>query len=183
MRFNLINLSSMLIFTALLTACSNTKVTHDYDTNTNFEQLKTYQWDAQPSAAFAKEKPLIHQRIINAIDENMKNKQFTLAESADIKLNYSLIFEKKIKSSNVSFGIGVPVGKHGQINMNSGNRVKQITEGKLDIRMISNTSNTLVWRSTSVKEMDNRKASAEESKKRIGQLIYRMFEGYPPKSK
>jgi len=173
----------MFISISLLSACSGTKNTYDYDSSVNFSQIKTYQWNLQTSEAFSKANPLIDKRIISAIEDNLKRKGLTKTDAADIKVSYMIGFEKKLKTGGLSAGIGMSVGKsnRGNISLSSGNQIRQTIEGTLVVDMIDTKSGDLIWRSTTVKPVKDRDASPEDSKKRIGQLIYQMFENYPPK--
>jgi len=173
----------VLISISLLSACSGTKNTYDYDSSVDFSQIKTYQWNLQTSEAFSKANPLIDKRIISAIEDNLKRKGLEKSEAADIKVSYMVAFEKKLKTGGLSAGIGMSVGKsnRGHINLSSGNQLKQSIEGTLVVDMVSTKNGDLIWRSTTVKPVKDREASPEDSKKRIGQLVYQMFENYPPK--
>jgi len=173
----------VLISISLLSACSGTKNTFDYDSSVDFSQIKTYQWNLQPSEAFSKANPLISKRIISAIEDNLKRKGLKKSDVGDIKVSYMIGFEKKLKTGGLTAGIGMSVGSsnRGHINLSSGNKVRQSIEGTLIIDMVSSKNGELIWRSTTVKPVKDRDASPEDSKKRIGQLIYQMFENYPPK--
>lgn len=185
MSFKKIRVLLVLFLISLLSACSGTKNTFDYDSSTDFSQIKTYQWNLQTSEAFAKANPLIDKRIISAIEDSLSRKGVVKAESADIKVSYMVGFEKKLKTGGLSAGVGMSVGKsnRGHINLSSGNQVKQTIEGTLIIDMTDTKNNDLIWRSTTVKPVKDRDASPEDSKKRIGQLVYQMFENFPPNKK
>ncbi|RDH84079.1 MAG: hypothetical protein DIZ80_08065 [endosymbiont of Galathealinum brachiosum] len=166
-----------------LYSCSGTKTSFDFDSSVDFSQIKTYQWDMQPSSAFAKQDPLLSKRVIQAMDDNMSRKGFTKSDSADVTLSYHISVEKKLSSSALSAGIGMSVGKSGRghINLSSGNQLRTSLQGTLVIDMVSTGKKELIWRSTTVKKIHGREATPDESTKRIGQLVYKMFESYPPK--
>ncbi len=167
----------------LLLSCSNVRSSYDYDSATDFSRLKTYQWDNGPSSDFRSVNPLIAERIVKAINDNLKRKGLVEGEAADIQISYQVNFEKKLSTSNVSGGVGVSVGRYnrGSISISSGNQIREITEGTLMIDMVSNATNKLIWRSVTTKPVSNRNATPQDSEKRIGQLIYVVFENYPPK--
>ena len=183
MHFINIKVLFVLFFISLLSACSGTKNTFDYDSSADFSQIKTYQWDFKSSESFAKANPLINKRIISAIEDNLNRKGIVKARSADIKVSYMVHFEKKLKTGGLSAGLGMSVGgfNRGSISLSSGNQIKQTIESTLVIDMIGTKSDNLIWRSTTVKPVKDRDASPEDSKKRIAQLIYQMFENFPPK--
>lgn len=182
MFFKNIRVLLVLFSISLLSACSGTKNTFDYDSSADFSQIKTYQWNHQASKAFAKANPLIDKRIITAIEDNLTRKGVMKAESADIKVSYTVGFEKKLKTGGLSAGVGMSVGKsnRGNISLSSGNQIKQTIEGTLIVDMVDTKNGDLIWRSTTVKPVKDRDASPEDSKKRIGQLVYQMFENFPP---
>jgi len=183
MCFKNIKVLLVLFSVSYLSACSGTKNTFDYDSSADFSQVKTYQWNLKTSKAFAKANPLIDKRIISAIEDNLKRKGIIKAESADIKVSYLIDFEKKLKTGGLSAGIGMSVGRssRGNISLSSGNQIRQTIEGTLVVDMLDAKNGNLIWRSTTVKPVKDRDASPEESKKRIAQLVYQMFENYPPK--
>lgn len=183
MYTKLIKLLLSLSIVLFLYACSGTKTSFDFDSSVDFGQIKTYQWNMQPSSAFARQDPLLNKRVIKAMDENMSRKGFTKADSADVTLSYHISVDKKLSSGGLSAGIGMSVGKsgRGRINLSSGNQLRTSLEGTLVIDMVSADKQELIWRSTTVKKISDREATPEESTKRIGQLVYSMFESYPPK--
>jgi len=174
----------LFVFSSLiLFSCSNVKSSYDYDSAVDFTILKTYQWDTHPSAAFSNANPLVAKRIVKAIEDNLKRKGLLEAEVADIKISYQVNFEKKLSTSNISGGVGMSVGRYnrGSVSLSSGNQIRETTEGTLMIDMVATSSNSLIWRSTTTKPVSGRDASPEESEKRIGQLIFSVFENFPPK--
>jgi len=179
------HLLSLLLSALLLHGCAGKKISFDYDSSTDFSQIKTYQWDPQPSAGFAKANPLIHKRIISAIDKNLESRGLKPSDSADMTISYRLSLEKKLSSSPVSMGIGMSVGKsnRGHISVSSGNRLKEVTEGTLVIDMISNPDKTLIWRAMSSQKISRKASSAEKSESRINSIVYDMLVNYPPKKK
>jgi len=172
-----------MFFVSLLIACSGIKNTYDYDSSIDFTQLKAYQWDMQPSAEFSKANQLKAKRIVRAIEGNMKRKGIVKTDSADIKISYSVNYEKKLKSGGLSAGVGMSVGRsnRGSISLSSGNQLRQTTIGSLMIDMVSTKNNRLIWRSITTKPVTDRPATPEESQKRISQLVYGVFENFPPK--
>jgi len=179
----LVKILFVLSTSLFLFSCSNVKSSYDYDSAIDFTTLKTYQWDTQPSAAFSNANPLIAKRIVKAIEDNLKRKGLTKSKVADIKISYQMNFEKKLSSSNIFGGVGMSVGGYnrGSVSISSGNQIRETTEGTLMIDMVSASRNSLIWRSTTTKPVSGRDASPEESEKRIGQLIFSVFEGFPPK--
>lgn len=177
--------SAKILFTSTLVvflfACSNVKSVYDYDSNVDFTVIKTYQWDTQPSASFTAASPLVAKRVLKAIDDNLKRKGLVEGEDADIKISYRVQYEKKLSSSNVTGSIGMSMGGHSSIGLSRGNSIREITEGTLTIDMTSTRSNSLIWRSTTTKPISGRDATPQESEKRIGQLIYAVFDNFPPK--
>jgi len=189
MLINFSKILSTLFLSFFLLACSNVKSAYDYDSNVDFTAIKTYQWDTQPSAAFTIANPLIAKRVVKAIEDNLQRKGLVedkdAAKTADIKISYQVNFEKKLTSSNVTGSVGMSVGRYnrGSIGISSGNSIRETIEGALMIDMVSGSSNGLIWRSTTTKPVSGRDATPEESEKRIGQLIFTVFENFPPKIK
>jgi len=185
MLTKLLKIVLTLFFTLFLFSCSNVKSAYDYDSSIDFSALKTYQWDTRPAAAFTNANPLIAKRVKKAIEDNLQRKGLAEAKTADIKISYQVSVEKKLSSSKISTGIGMSVGRYnrGNISISSGNSIRETTEGTLMIDMVDVGTNNLIWRSTTTKPVSGRDATPEESEKRIGQLIYGVFENFPPKKK
>jgi hypothetical protein len=174
-----------LLFVFLISACSNTKSTFDFDSSVDFSRIKTYTWDKQPSSAFAKANSLIDKRIVKSIEANLSRKGISQADSGDIKISYSMSTQQKLKSSNISAGVGMSVGRsnRGSISLSSGNQLRQTTEGTLVIDMVSAKDNSLIWRSITTQPISDRKATPQDSQKRMDQLMYGIFENFPPAQK
>jgi len=117
----------ILLFIFMLSACSNTKSTFDFDSSVDFSQIKTYTWDKQTSSAFAKANSLVDKRIVKSIESNLSRKGLSQSDTADVKVSYSMSTQKKLSSSNVSAGVGMSVGRsnRGSISLSSGNQIRQ----------------------------------------------------------
>lgn len=170
-----------------LTACTTITTSFDYDTKSNFTQLKTYAWVGN----IAKNSPyhldgLMDQRVRSAINIQMKAKGFTLAEAkdADVLVNYLTKLNKKIDvdSFNSSFGYrpyGYGWGGWGGIGYNDIN-VTTRHEGSLTVDIINNKSKKLIWRGTAESNIDKMKTSESKDEK-ISESITALFNNYPPK--
>lgn len=182
MKKTSLQLISILLSVMLLSACSSNKVFFDFDNGADFSQIKTYQWNKQPSAEFAKANQLIDKRIVKAINRNLNSKNLTLSDHADVTINYSISFRKKLSSSGVVAGIGMNVGQsnRGRISLSSGNQLKQTIEGTMVIDIISNKDNALIWRATSKKKISGSPASPEQSIDTINTTVKKMLDNYPP---
>jgi uncharacterized protein DUF4136 len=175
-------LLSILPVIAFLFSCSNAKTTFDYDNSTDFSQFKTYQWNNQPAEGFAKANPLISQRIVQSINNNLNLKGLSQSDPADFKVSYSVNFEKTYSSSSVSAGIGMSIGSanQGRISLSSGNQLKQTLNGTLVIDITSTTTHSLIWRATTSQKVAGDSPSPEESKNKINNIVMQMLENFPP---
>ncbi|HED32729.1 MAG TPA: DUF4136 domain-containing protein [Gammaproteobacteria bacterium] len=167
--------------------CSSVKSSYDYDSSFNFSTVKTWQWNKEPSAEFSASNPLIHARIVKAIEGALKQKRLRLETypetPADVNVSYTIRLEKKLSSSGISTGIGMSVGgssSRGLISLSSGNQLKQTTEGTLVIDVTSIPSGTLLWRGTATGGVSLASASPEESQAKINKAVDELFKNFPP---
>jgi len=165
-----------------LTGCSSIKSSYDYDSRFDFSTIKTWQWDKQPSAEFAQSNPLVHARIVKAIEGALKQKRLNSGTPADVKISYAIRIEKKLSSSGISTGIGMSVGSsnRGHISLNSGNQLKQTTEGTLVIDVISIPGEALLWRGTATRSVSHASDSPEKSQASINEVVKKLLDNFPP---
>lgn len=183
MRIKLFNRLFISAFILLLLSCSNIKSSFDYDDKANFSNINTYQWDMQPAAEFSAADPLVHKRIVSAIEASLANKGFLKTENAETKISYTVNFKKKLKSRGVSTGIGVGIGGYnrGLIGFSRGSQLREVIRGILIVNMVLVKSDELIWRSTSRQSVTRRSLSPEESRQKIALIVNDMFDHYPPK--
>lgn len=176
-------IAALLMAPVLVTA---QKVSYDYDKSAVFTGYKTYAHkDGTPVG-----QKLIDDRIVAAIDTQMKAKGFTRSDaSPDVVVVYHVAFDKEKDISTFSSGYGYggygPYGYGwggGWTGGTSTTSVRDILVGTLVVDMADAKKNTVVWRGMATKEV-NTSASPEKRDKSINDGMKKIFKNYPPKVK
>lgn len=184
-----------LVFMLLLglVGCSNIQVSQDYQENTNFSNYQTYYWlpadkQTKPKAVtFEKENPLLAQRIKNAIEQALQTKGYRLVDTpdaADAYITYHYSTSQKIRSDQVTTGIGFGTGWYGGfggIGFQTAPDVEQYEEGQLLIDVLTK-DDKLLWRGKSTAPL-NEHPKPEETTKRVQEIVQKMMAQYPPDQK
>jgi len=176
-----------ILFSMLLTAgCNRVKSSYDFDSNVDFTQVKTWQWDKTTSAEFTQANPLIDKRIIKAIEGNLVSKGIKQSTPADINVSYSISIEEKLSSGGVNIAIGMSLRAtdRGSVSLSRGNhQLTQTKEGTLTIDMTSAKDGALLWRSTGMRSLPHAASSPEKSQAKITEAVNEMLENFPPPRK
>jgi hypothetical protein len=140
----------------IVSACSGIPVSQDFEQGFDFSGLKTFAWDANEDNQWglADNNELIDRRIIAAIENSLKARQFNQVDAAkaDFLVLYNVQVEQRVSSSNVSGGISMgrsSRGRYGSIGISTGSQVRTYEQGTLLIDVIDVASDKLVWRGTS----------------------------------
>jgi len=161
------------------------KVTFDFDKNEDFTKFKTYAMkDGTPVG-----QPLIDERIVNAIDDQMKAKGFTKSDAnPDVFVVYHTTFDKQKDISTFSSGYAGGYGPYGWgwgggMGMGTtSTQVRDILVGTLVIDMADAQAKKVVWRGMGTKEIDTN-AKPDKRDKSINKAVEKIFKNYPPKKK
>jgi hypothetical protein len=163
------------------------KVSYDYNKEANFATFKTYAHKDGTKVG----QPLIDDRIVAAIDEQMAAKGFTKSESnPDVFVVYHVAFDKQKDISTFSSGYGGGYGPYGWGwgggwgggMATSTTTVRDIVMGTLVVDMADAKKGQLAWRGMATKEVKTQ-ASPEKRDKSIGEAMKKIFKNYPPKVK
>jgi hypothetical protein len=176
-------IAALFLVPALVTA---QKTSYDYDKSATFTAYKTYAWkDGTPVG-----QKLIDDRIVAAIDTQMKAKGFTRSDaSPDVVVVYHTAFDKEKDISTFSSGYGYggygPYGYGwggGWTGGTSTTSVRDILVGTLVVDLADVKKNSVVWRGMATKEV-NTTANPEKRDKSINEAVKKIFKNYPPKVK
>jgi len=175
-------LGALLVAPALLLA---QKTTYDFDKNEDFTKFKTYAMkDGTPVG-----QKLIDDRIVDAIDTQLKAKGLTKSESnPDVVVVYHVAFDKQKDISSFSSGFGGGYGPYGYgwgggfNSTSTTTQVRDILIGTLVIDMADAQKKEVVWRGMATKEIDTN-AKPDKRDKSINKAVEKVFKNYPPKKK
>jgi len=171
------NAVSTLVGTAALallaTSGAAQSVSYDYARGTDFSRLKTYAWIDGTGLS----DDLNHQRIVNAIDLQMKAKGFTKVESSahpDVLVAYHADFDKNLEVNG--FSTGPAAYRWGRSA-----RVEEVLIGRLTVVLLSGENRDLLWRGIATREVDPN-ADPEKRDRNINKAAEKLFKKYPPAS-
>ena len=89
------------------------KVYIDYDKEHDFETIETFAWSATEDTSLAKSDPLLHSRIVNAIEHHLgagEVREASGGESPSIYITYHASSKEELSFNTTSFGYGYPGG-------------------------------------------------------------------------
>lgn len=151
---------------------SSMKVSTDYDRSANFAPLKTYSWRVEQQLP----NPLMGQRLVEAVDANLKAKGFTRVESGgDITVTYHAAADKTVDVQ--SFQSGGPYSCWGGCMTST--TVTPVTVGTVIVDLVDTKTNKMLWRGSAT---DTVSGDPKENEGKINEGIHRMFEKFPPKA-
>jgi hypothetical protein len=161
------------------------KVSYDFAKDANFAGYKTYALKEGTPVG----QQLIDDRIVAAIDDQMKLKGFTKSDAnPDVYVIYHMAFDKQKDISTFSSGYGGGYGPYGY-GYGGGwgggtttTQVRDILVGTLVIDIADAGHKQVVWRGMGTKEIDTQ-AKPDKRDKSIKKAVDKIFKNYPPKKK
>ena len=159
------------------------KTTYDFDKTAPFTMFKTYSFEDGTPAG----QPLIDQRIVAALENELKAKGLTKAASnPDVWVIYHVAMDKQKDIS--SYSTGPMYGAYGYGwgggwgTTTTDVRVRDILVGSLAIDVIDAKKKQIAWRGLGSKEIDTG-AKPEKRDKNIAAAVTKIMKNYPPKVK
>lgn len=176
--------ASVFVLTLTVAACATPRVYVDHDPAVQFGNYRTYSWREKPTAA----PPLIQQRIVNAIDAQLRAKGWTLASGeGDVALAAHVASRQEYELDTFYDdpywgGWGWRGGWDRGWGMSAGfrtTRVRAYTVGTLVLDMFDTKTRQAIWRGTAEGTVpkDPAKINAD-----IQTAVTKMFAGFPPGS-
>ncbi|WP_372753418.1 DUF4136 domain-containing protein [Mariniflexile sp.] len=164
----------LLLFTV---SCAPIRVNYDFDKNTDFNHYKTYNYYSNMNTGLSE---LDTKRILDAIDKNMAEKGFFLAETPDFFIDIKSKEFQEIQRNTVGVGlgggggnmgggisIGLPIG---QANLN-----RQII-----IDFVDENKKQLFWQAISESRFTPN-ATPEKREELLNAIVEKILGKYPPK--
>ncbi len=159
---------------ALTVSCSSVyDVGYDYDKQTNFAGLKTYDWLPVPKEV--KVDTLVQGRIKNAVNSELEAKGLKMtSDEPDFLIAMHAGTEKKVGYSPDSRGYGY--GRHWH-----GHRYHryEYEEGTLVLDFVDPASKELIWRGTAKVFVDS-KMAPEKIDKLVNEAVQKTLKNFPP---
>jgi uncharacterized protein DUF4136 len=159
------------------------KTSYDFDKAATFSTYKTYSFKDGTKAG----QPLIDQRIVAALENELKAKGFTKNDgSPDVFVLYHVAFDKQQDIS--AYSTGPMYGAYGYGwgggwgTTTTDVRVRDIVVGSLAIDVVDAKKKQIAWRGLGTKEIDTT-AKPEKRDKNIAGAVTKIMKNYPPKVK
>ena len=160
----------LLLFIA---SCTTIKVATDYDTNTDFNQYKTFAF-YKKGVDKVEISDLDKRRILRAIESELTAKGMTKSQNPDVIIN---IFAKSNKKINVYTDNNF-FWRPWYYGPNFNTRISQYNQGTLFIDMIDNKKKELVWQGIGSGALSMRSVAKKEE--RVKEFVAEIISKYPP---
>ena len=174
---------------AALSACSTVQVRQDFDPSEDFTRLRTYSWypkPQEPTGNMRLDNPLLHDRIVAAVDRTLATKGYSKIEDGkpDFYVNYHLATQTKLDVRTIDYGApygyGVwGVGGWGGVGWSETYTVPY-DEGTLAIDVIDIAKRKLVWRGIGVGRLKEN-PKPEQVTERVNAAVDEVLAQFPPK--
>lgn len=163
-------------FLFILMSCSASKVITDYDSKTDFEKFKTFDF-YEDNGDNLNEFDI--KRITSAIENELENAGLNYNQEPD----FFIYFDTKVSENQNNNTIGIGVGSggiNGGFGISGGIPIggKKLNE-EINIRFIETTTNELFWEgslTSTIKE----KRNPEERNLHLQEVIRKIVSNYPP---
>jgi hypothetical protein len=175
------------LYLGLLLGCSSIQVSQDYLPDTEFYNLKTYQWQSEKQKSTGNERidnPLLDKRIRTAIDNSLLEMGYKKIEtgSPDFYVAYTYALRSKIESrdsgTNIGFGFG-KVGRYSSIGINSGQEINEYDQANLLIDFTNSKTKDLIWRGNGTRRMADH-YKPEKITEIVNEMVSKILAQFPP---
>lgn len=159
-----------------ITACSPVRVNYDYDTKTDFNVYKTYNYYSLLNTGLS---DLDTKRLLNAFDAQMKAKGFTLSDTPDFVVNIQSSEFQETQRNNVGVGMGGGGGNVGG-GISIGIPVGQSEVNRQIIfDFVDDKKSGLFWQAVSESSY-NPNAKPEQREEQLLEIVTKVLSKYPP---
>ena len=169
------------ICTILISSCSSTKITVDYDRLIDFNNYKTFQF-AEETAQLPMN-DLDRSSLLTAIENELTSKGLTKSENPDMAVDIQLRFrEEKSASSSSSYYGSYSRRRYGYSTgfSTTHTTIDSYIVGTIFINLIDHASNEMVWQGVGEGTVD---FDTKDREKNINKNIAKIFSNYPPETK
>jgi len=176
-------ITCLAVFLFIATCAYGQDVHYNYDRNANFAVYKTYQWVEIPGGTVPDQ--LVHQAIMRAADEQLKQRGLTKVESnGDLYIGYQVVIN--LEKSVSLWGTGGDWGGWGGWGPWGGGlqtmqgQTSTVPVGILLIDFYDVGRKQLVWRGDATKTIQL-KTDPDKNYKNLQKVMTKLFKNYPPK--
>jgi hypothetical protein len=177
MNFKLL-LSAIILF-ILINGCSSISVSSDYDIYADFAKYSTfYIYKGELKGSKLENAPLVKKRVLDAIESELKKKEFTETDSVIADLTVFALANTADKVNVSSYGYGYGYG-WGPYPYGRNIDVTYYTQGSLIIDFVDNKKDELIWRGIGTAVLKDR-GTPDERKQFINEAVSKILDQYPP---
>ena len=164
-------------FLLVIIGCSSSKVAYDYDSQTDFNQYKTFNFFEDAGKGLNE---LDIKRVTYEVTAALEAKGMQLTENPDMYINILSEERESLNRNTIGVGLGsggrnVGFGISGGIPIESRKINQQLT-----IDFVESKYNQLIWQGISNSEIKE-KTTPEERRVYYQKLIQKIMSNYPPK--
>lgn len=183
----ILRIAAALIAVYALGSCAPSINVHsDYDPETDFSGLKTYDW-LPDKRNFGETYPLVDKRVRKSVEDELAAKGFIKDSSndPDFRIRYDAAVESKMKIQKVDDFYAYPSGswhyEYRSLNpFGSYARAYDWEEGTLILDVVNPDNKYLIWRGTAQARL-NRDNPPKDSEKMIRDAVKKILDQFPPK--
>ena len=171
-----------LLLTSLMIGCQSVPIIHSMlDQSAQLNNYQTFGFHPQLTLKADQYDSLSHRYIKSAIKTEMLNKGYKYAEEPDLLVNFNVYVKDKIKIDTVPsaafyYHYRRDYGVWGDYPIFD-ERITQYTEGTLNVDLIDNKNNLLLWEGVAIGKVSEK--TYENLEDRINQAVSLIFERLP----
>lgn len=165
-------LAAVLMFAGKPTSAQ--QVVYNYMPGTDFSKYHTFKWVQLPSNVHPNQ--IVNQEIIDAINNTLTSKGFTLAtgDKADLYIGYQCSVDQQRQWTAWGMGGGLRWGG-GMASAQS----SVVTNGMLAVDFYDPTSQQLLWRGTAAETL-NPSGNPQKDQQKLNKGIGKLLKNFPP---
>lgn len=158
--------------------CVSTKYSQDYNPETNFSNLKTYDWRTSSSEIVG----INLQQLQQLADQQLARQGYTRSEDEpDLLFDMTVATRTRSDSSTgIGLSLGIPLGRHANIGVGGGKSLpRDKQEGIVLVDVNARETNQLIWRGSA--EGIPLKNFSLGSEQKLADILRQLLSQYPPK--
>lgn len=164
-----------------LSGCSGISTSTDFDPQTDFSRVRTWDWFPAAKTADDSVMSLMNVRIERAVEDTLVSKGLSRAQTPDVHVAYRAWVAKRFDTVPASgASASYAYGWRRTFVVNGGTEVREYDEGTLVLDVIDPATKTLLWRGTA-KSAADASASPETRDAKIREAVARLLESFPPR--
>jgi len=160
--------------------CSTMRVNYDYDPETDFSSMKTFDWHPAPQGERGNE--LVVKQVRSEVTQQLEGKGLKSGkENPDflIAIHGGKVAKLDIVDWGYSYGGPGRYGRYGPYSTSRRIDVQEYEEGTLILDFVDTDTKELIWRGTATDALDAN-ATPEERRKQIQEAVTKILAKYPP---